>query len=149
MSFLKELRNLHFFFHYIAWKVFVFGVILVRIFRIRTEYGEVVRISPCSVQIRVNTDQNNSKYGPILHSVSFKEKMNWSIAFTSKVNDDHILPSLFSLGGVWNYLQNNNYFFLWRHQFYSEDADCSCYLCPQFAELFQEVLRYWVTLPVI
>ena len=32
-------------------------------FRIRTEYGEILRISPYSVQMRENTDQNNSEYG--------------------------------------------------------------------------------------
>ena len=37
----------------------VFGVILVRIFRILTEYGEIWSIY--SVQMRENTDQNNSK----------------------------------------------------------------------------------------
>ena len=31
--------------------------------RIRTEYGEILRISPHSVQMRENVDQNNSKYG--------------------------------------------------------------------------------------
>ena len=44
----------------------VFGVILVRIFpafsRIRTEYGEILRISPYSVRMRENADQNNSEY---------------------------------------------------------------------------------------
>ena len=31
--------------------------------RIRTEYGEIRTISPYSVQMWGNTDQNNSKYG--------------------------------------------------------------------------------------
>ena len=31
--------------------------------RIWTEYGEILRISPCSVPIQENTDQNNSEYG--------------------------------------------------------------------------------------
>ena len=30
---------------------------------IRTEYGEKPSISPFSIQIRENTDQNNSEYG--------------------------------------------------------------------------------------
>ena len=34
--------------------------------RIWTEYGEVLRISPYSVQMRENADQINSKYGPLL-----------------------------------------------------------------------------------
>ena len=44
-----------------ALKESVFGVVLVRIFpafsRIRTEYGEILRISPYSVRMRENTDQ--------------------------------------------------------------------------------------------
>ena len=31
--------------------------------RIRTEYGEILRISPYSVQMREKADQNNYKYG--------------------------------------------------------------------------------------
>ena len=31
--------------------------------RIRTEYGEIHRISPYFVQMRENADQNNSEYG--------------------------------------------------------------------------------------
>ena len=31
--------------------------------RIWTEYGEILRISPHSVQMRENTDQKNSEYG--------------------------------------------------------------------------------------
>ena len=31
--------------------------------RIRTKYGEIFHISPYSVQMRENTDQNNSKHG--------------------------------------------------------------------------------------
>ena len=30
---------------------------------IRTEYGEILRISPESVRMRENEDQNNSEYG--------------------------------------------------------------------------------------
>ena len=37
--------------------------------RIRTEYGEILCISPCSVQMRENTDQKNSEYGNFLRSV--------------------------------------------------------------------------------
>ena len=43
-----------------ALKESVFGVVLVRIFpafsRIRTEYGEILRISPYSVRMRENKD---------------------------------------------------------------------------------------------
>ena len=37
-------------------------------FRIRTEYGEILLISPYSVRMRENTDQNNSEYGHFLRS---------------------------------------------------------------------------------
>ena len=37
---------------------------------IRTEYGEILCISPFSVRMPENTDQKNSKYGPFLHSVN-------------------------------------------------------------------------------
>ena len=37
---------------------------------IRTECGEMHRISPYSVQMWENTDQNNSEYGHFLRSVS-------------------------------------------------------------------------------
>ena len=36
--------------------------------RIRTEYGQILCISPYSVQIRGNTDQKNSEYGQVLRS---------------------------------------------------------------------------------
>ena len=38
-------------------------------FRFRTEYGEILHISPYSIWIQENTDQNNSKYGQFLCSV--------------------------------------------------------------------------------
>ena len=45
---------------FIAWKVFVFGVILVRIF---PHSDWILRISPYTVRMQENTDQNNSEYG--------------------------------------------------------------------------------------
>ena len=38
--------------------------------RIWSEYGEILRISPHSVRMRENTDQNNSKYGHFSRSIS-------------------------------------------------------------------------------
>ena len=38
--------------------------------RLWTEYGDILRISPYSVRMRENTDQNNSKYGNISDSES-------------------------------------------------------------------------------
>ena len=40
--------------------------------RIQTEYEEILRIYPNSVQMRKNTDQKNSEYGHFLRSVSLK-----------------------------------------------------------------------------
>ena len=40
-------------------------------YRIRTEYGETLRISPYSVRMRGNADQNNSEYGHFLRSQSY------------------------------------------------------------------------------
>ena len=37
--------------------------------RIRTEYGEIIRISPYSVRLRENTGQTNSEYGHFSRSV--------------------------------------------------------------------------------
>ena len=45
-----------------AWKVSIFGVILVHVF------PYTLRISPYSVRIRENTDQKNSEYGHFLRS---------------------------------------------------------------------------------
>ena len=36
--------------------------------RIRTGYGEILRISPHSVRMRENAEQNNSEYGHFLRS---------------------------------------------------------------------------------
>ena len=38
--------------------------------RIRTEYGEILRISPYSVRMRENADQNHSEYGRFSRSES-------------------------------------------------------------------------------
>ena len=37
--------------------------------RIRTEYGEILSISPYSIRMRENTDQKNSEYGHFSRSV--------------------------------------------------------------------------------
>ena len=62
-----------------AWKVPVFGVILVLFSRIRAEYGEILRISLYSVRMRENANQNNSEYGHILRS----EKNVWKQLLTN------------------------------------------------------------------
>ena len=53
---------------YNEWKVSIFGDILVRIFYIRTEYGEILRISPYSLRMLENADQKNSEYWQFLRS---------------------------------------------------------------------------------
>ena len=50
----------------------VFGVILVALSRIRTEYRDILRISPYSVRMRENTDQNNSEYRLFSSVLKFK-----------------------------------------------------------------------------
>ena len=41
---------------------------------IRTEYKEILRISPYPVQVRENTDQKNSEYGHFSRSESMTNK---------------------------------------------------------------------------
>ena len=48
-----------------SWKLSVFWVILVRIF---LHSDRILRISPYSVRMRENRDQNNSEYGRFLRS---------------------------------------------------------------------------------
>ena len=50
----------------------LFGVILVYIFQIWTEYEEILRISPYSVRMRENMDENNSEYGHFSRSAILK-----------------------------------------------------------------------------
>ena len=56
-------------------------------FRIRTEYGEILRISPCSVQMRENTDHNNSEYGHFLRS-----DYEWYILKKKEIYSFHFIP---------------------------------------------------------
>ena len=51
--------------NYIAWKVFVFGVILIHIF---LYLDWILRISPYSVRMWENADQYNSEYGHFIRS---------------------------------------------------------------------------------
>ena len=51
---LVETFKMEYFVTATAWKVFVLGVILVRISRIRTEYGVIWRMSPYSVRMQEN-----------------------------------------------------------------------------------------------
>ena len=71
-----------------AWKVSLFGVFLVRISLIRTEYWEIRSISSYLVQMRENTDQKNSEYGPFSRSEKqlFEDTLQKgsSVTFTGK-----------------------------------------------------------------
>ena len=64
----------------IAWKVSVFGVILVHIFS-HSDWirRDTLEISPYLVRMRENTDQNNSYYKHFLRSVNFRIELrsNW------------------------------------------------------------------------
>ena len=55
--------------------------------RILTEYGEIHHISPDSVQMRENTDQNNSEYGQFWRIIflSFDNKINVHIYNNDRV----------------------------------------------------------------
>ena len=61
---------------------------------IRTEYGEIRCISPYSVQIQENADQNNSQYGDFLHNeyrypVKSKEQLTEKIkSFIFEIHSD-------------------------------------------------------------
>ena len=60
---IPQIQNLHLCDkEHTALKVSVFGIIFVRIFS-HSHFSYLLYISPYSVQIRENTDQNNSDYG--------------------------------------------------------------------------------------
>ena len=50
----------------------VFGLSLAAFSRIWTVYGEILFISPYSIRMRENTDQNNAEYRHFLRSVNIK-----------------------------------------------------------------------------
>ena len=49
--------------------------------RIRTEYGEIPRISPYSVQMRENTDRINSEYRHFSHSETYREIFKYALVY--------------------------------------------------------------------
>ena len=53
--------------------------------RIRTEYGEILCISPYLVRMRENTDQNNSEYGHFLRSANEKNFNNYNANINGNV----------------------------------------------------------------
>ena len=87
--------------HLTAWKVPVFGVILVHIFPhsdwIRKD--TLRKISPYSVRMRENADQNKSEYGHILRSASKSSGANSFLKILAKFllnhcEDTHFLGDL-------------------------------------------------------
>ena len=54
--------------------------------QIRTEYGEILHISPYSFQMRKNTDEKNSEYGHISRSVLNEDKYFWPQKCTNPCN---------------------------------------------------------------
>ena len=68
--------------------------------RIRTEYGGIIRITPYSLRMRENIDQNNSESGHVLRSVEyakclwligsildhFDPQKNWSVEIKGRYN---------------------------------------------------------------
>ena len=65
-----------------VFKVSIFGVIMVCISRIRTEYGEILLISQYSVRMWENIDQNNSQYGHFSrsdYSMNLLTSVNWQL----------------------------------------------------------------------
>ena len=58
---------------------------------IRTEYGEKRSNSPYSVQMRENTDQNNSEYGHIPRSVCVKCLGNTSCRSIFKIESNNLV----------------------------------------------------------
>ena len=69
--------------------------------RILTEYGELWIISPYSVRIRENTNQNNSEYGYFLCSVNFSRNKDYVHIIISR-NSVHYIS--FASKFIWCHL---------------------------------------------
>ena len=76
-----------------AWKVSIFGVILVRI---GTEHGEMLRISPYSIRMRENVDQKNAEYGNFLRSAFYLiSQSSFSLAVTTWLRNTNRASGVF------------------------------------------------------
>ena len=62
--------------------------------RIRTEYGEILRISPYSVRMQENADQNNSEYRHFLRNVTFCGNCQGKLYFCNLTRKVVALPFL-------------------------------------------------------
>ena len=76
-------------------------------FRIRTEYGEIIRISPCSVWMRENTDYNNSKsdtfYAVLIFSSCQDIVLGRHFITMGRTTSRNLVPSLISfLFVIWH-----------------------------------------------
>ena len=62
---------------YTAWKVSVFGVVLVRIFSIRTDYGDLLSKSPYWVRMMQNSDQKTPNTNTFTRCETFWLGWDW------------------------------------------------------------------------
>ena len=71
--------------------------------RIRTGYGEILRISPYSVRMRENTDQDNSEYGHFSRSEmrTGKSKTPMHSVIWFKIDVKLILITDISISTIW------------------------------------------------
>ena len=92
---------------------FHFRVILVRIFPvfscIRTECGEILRISPYSVRMRENTGKMRTRITP--NTDTFYAVL-WSLNLWNKVNLEHSTIAVWNLAQSWSISKC----FLWRRK---------------------------------
>ena len=72
-----------------------------------TEYGEILRTSPCSVQMRKNTDQKNSQYRLFSCSVRVRWNPHSSIFYTVSVPNIRPFPQYLK----WNSPKNKVFSF--------------------------------------
>ena len=68
---------------YTVWKVFVFGILLVRIFRIWTEYGEIHIQSKCG-KIRTRKTPNTDTFHAVSGECSVDSWTSWFLGFRQK-----------------------------------------------------------------
>ena len=79
--------------------------------RFRTEYGEILRISPYLVRMRKNTDQYNSEYGLFSRSTFFTDQFR---TITSPVHGKLVLVfSWMILRQTKGYFSKQTNFYLW------------------------------------
>ena len=82
--------------------------------RIRTEYGEILRISPYSIRMRENADQKNSKYGQLSRS---DKDILFRLTMSIRVLTIHIIlketfkrPHIVTIYYLIDLFENNSWF---------------------------------------